>query len=322
MEDVKKFTLIWVLCLIFTVATVITFVALTRKLTIEFCHPDSWKLKKHWWRFVLPSVITVILASFSADVSMNIFGHAAWIAVCGIFVPFWLTWNSLNTVMAKKWDRVMAVVTLLLLLNACFLTVGWAFARRTQFNNYMGKANIIDWFSSGQSSQELLKVELEWACWSDEDESTYYCQDNQVIDCGEITRKELYTTRDYDMTIYNQNSFIDCQNGFDIDIWKEYGWANNKWSDDDGANDENQEENGGNDDQYSIRPSMKIIGDCSTCEIDSHSEGNMYKAKRNWLIIPLWVVTSLAAVLAGYLWSTRPEEKAASEKLVHEPEFA
>lgn len=321
MEEAKKFTFIWIICCILAVATIIAFVAYTRKLAIKFCQPDPWQLKKHWWRFVIPSVITIILASMSANMNKSVLGHAAWIIGCGVVVPFWLTWNSLRPVLTKNWDRIMAVLTLILLINASFLTVGWSNARRAQANSYMGKARIVDWFSSGQYSQNTMKVELEWSCWNDEDTTNYYCRDNQVIDCGEVTKKELFTTRDYDMTIYNQDTFVDCQDGFDMDTWKQYGWADNKWADDDGANDEDEGQED-NENEHGNPPYMKIVADCNTCEIDSHGEGNMYRAKRNWLVIPMWIITSLAALFTAYLWSTRTEEKSSSEKLVHEQEFA
>lgn len=321
MEETKRFAFIWIVCCILAVATIVSFVVYTRQLAIRLTQPEPWKLAKHWWRFVLPSVITIILASISADITMSVFGHAAWIIGCGVFIPFWLTWNSFRSVLAKKWERVMAVITLILLLNACFLTAGWSFARRAQSNSYIGKARVVDWFSSGQYTQDTMKVELEWACWSDDDTTNYYCRDNQVIDCGEVTKKELFTIYDYDMSIYNQNTFIDCQDGFNMDTWKQYGWANNKWADDDRAEEEDEnQENDENDDGN--RPYMKIVADCNTCEIDSHGNGNMYKAKRNWLVIPMWILTSLAALVSAYFWTTRTEEKSSSQKLVHQPEFA
>jgi len=250
----------------------------------------------------------------------------------------------------------------------------------------------VDYYNNGAYEQNTMKLQLEWTC-SDQAENgseQYYCHDNVVLDCNSgISQTDLRSDRDYDMTVYNGDSFLGCQDGFDQDTWQKYNWNHWNNNDDDAqegnndgegrrlnedegedenngqdeqedennnsqdeqedendnsqdeeeennSQDEQEDENNGQDEQeeeeennneeneeqededengdennasyqnyQDQRPYMVIYGNCNTCQVSKHGAGNLYKAARNRLVIPLWVLTSVTAAVAGYFYSIR-----------------
>lgn len=241
MNEIGKWNFLCTLCILIIAAASIGLIALLRKMTIELVHPSPWKLKSHWWRFLLPSVVALIMM-FSASYSMTILNHALWVLLLGVALPLWLIYSTLQEVLEKRPERIVGIVALLLLMNTAFLTMQYTKAQKSQRELYSGPAQIVDYYSSGSYEQNTMKLQLEWACSSSSGQE-YNCHDEVVLDCNsDLSPTELRNSRDYDMTIYNGDSFLGCQDGFDRDVWQQYNW--NRWNDDNGNANGNANDNG------------------------------------------------------------------------------
>jgi hypothetical protein len=135
------FTALWIVFLLLALVAAVGLVFFLRKLTIEWAHPEGFKLKKHWWRFVLPSAVAIFLASFQ-NIDMSNFVHIFYILIIGILIPFAITFYLLRESLEKKWERILVTITLLLVLNATFFSTHWYFHYRGNHSNgYDGGEN-------------------------------------------------------------------------------------------------------------------------------------------------------------------------------------
>jgi len=317
MEEVHFYTLIWIVALVIATAAAIVFVLQIQMLAVESVHPATWQWRPHFWRSIVPSFFAILFAWFNMDVTLSPLTQHLWMTVFGLVIPFAITWSILRETLRKRFDRIAFIITLLALMNVAFLTAGWGYAKRFQEVNYNGLASIIDWYPASGDGQDTMKVKLQWTCPAQKhsDDEPYVCRATRVVDCGVISKRTSCTSRDYDMTIYNGDSFIDCENGFDDEVWEENGWTNyNNWEDDDEVFAENNGE--GNPYLNTNQPSMAIVGDCYRCEIDKHSGGNLYRLKRNWFIIPGWVGIAILCV-CSYFVGTQRTAAISKEELLH-----
>lgn len=276
MDKYLWFTILWITCIVLAIALSIIFFFYVKLLTTEQVHKTEGKDTKlgcrHYWRFFAPWVCLTVLGFISMDVRMTKWGHLMWIIIVAVLVPWGFTWLANRQILAKRWDRIFLILTIILGFNLLTLTGGWAFERRWQTKNYQGQASISNAYplvNSDEVYTNQLKLDLTWSC---SQYSWGSCTDTVIIDCGN-------ENPDFDQTIYPQgnNYFDGCENGFT--------------------------QLSGDDDGF-VAPYMKVSGDCYYCEIDEHSNGRLYKGV--WrMIIALFSFTVFSAIMYSHFKSSR-----------------
>lgn len=128
------FTALWIVFLLLAIIVSFSLLFFLRKLTIEWVHPEGFKLSKHWWRFLVPTVVAVFLASFQ-DLGMNNVFHVGYILLLGLLVPFGVAFYLLRESLEKKWERIMVLIAMLLLLNATFFSTHWYYHYRNNHSD-------------------------------------------------------------------------------------------------------------------------------------------------------------------------------------------
>mmetsp|Transcript_30214 Transcript_30214/g.42815 ORF Transcript_30214/g.42815 Transcript_30214/m.42815 type:complete len:192 (+) Transcript_30214:51-626(+) len=118
------FTLLWAFFFVLLLGSILGLLLFLKKLTKEWAHPDTFNLSKHWYRFIVPTVVAVILATGGGAGDSVIF-HWVYFLVVGIIIPFVIAFFLLRDSLEKKNERILATVALLFILNASTFTARW-----------------------------------------------------------------------------------------------------------------------------------------------------------------------------------------------------
>ena len=101
-----------------------TLVFFLRKLTLEYAKSKSDGIDRHWWRFVVPTLLALAIAIWLH------LGFAPWyqwlyLVAAAIGVPMAVTFLLLRDVLEKKTERLSMLAALLLFLNAAIYGCQW-----------------------------------------------------------------------------------------------------------------------------------------------------------------------------------------------------
>lgn len=124
MDADLRFTLAAVFFLLLALIAIATLVFFLRKLTVEYAKAKQDGIDKHWWRFVVPTLVAVVIAIWLH------LGGALWyqwiyLLVACIAIPMAVTFFLLRDVLEKKNERLSMLAALLLFLNAAIFACQW-----------------------------------------------------------------------------------------------------------------------------------------------------------------------------------------------------
>lgn len=119
-----RFTIAAVFFLLLSLVAVATLVFFLRKLTNEYAKGKSQGIDKHWWRFVVPTLVAVGAAIWLHH------GNTLWyswifLTVVCIGIPMLVSFFLLRDVLEKKNERLSMLAALLLFLNAAIFACQW-----------------------------------------------------------------------------------------------------------------------------------------------------------------------------------------------------
>ncbi|CAB9513108.1 expressed unknown protein [Seminavis robusta] len=124
MDYSTRFTLAAIVFLLLSFVAIATLVYFLRKLTVEYAKLKSDGVEKHWWRFVLPTIVAIAAAVWLDWEGQVWWDYVYFFLVC-IAVPMGVTFFVLKETLESKNERMLMLAALLFFLNASIYSCMW-----------------------------------------------------------------------------------------------------------------------------------------------------------------------------------------------------